>query len=86
MASAKLWPMLTREGASVIVGDKDEGVLRETAHRWTGTVAADLATAWPGLLRIGLAQAGAYLVLAKHPEGTKLDWRCHARYTHSIRK
>jgi NAD(P)-dependent dehydrogenase (short-subunit alcohol dehydrogenase family) len=40
--------LLTREGASVIVGDKDEAVLREKAHRWTGTVAADLATAAGG--------------------------------------
>ena len=37
MASAKLWPMLTREGASVINGDKDERGLQEKAHRWTGT-------------------------------------------------
>jgi NAD(P)-dependent dehydrogenase (short-subunit alcohol dehydrogenase family) len=37
--------LLTREGASVIVGDKNEAVLEEKAHRWTGTVAADLATA-----------------------------------------
>jgi NAD(P)-dependent dehydrogenase (short-subunit alcohol dehydrogenase family) len=37
--------LLTREGASVIVGDKDEAALTEKAHRWTGTVAADLATA-----------------------------------------
>jgi NAD(P)-dependent dehydrogenase (short-subunit alcohol dehydrogenase family) len=37
--------LLTREGASVIVGDKDEAVLQEKAQRWTGTVAADLATA-----------------------------------------
>src|SRR5258706_14468694 len=37
--------LLTREGASVIVGDQDEAVLQEKAHRWTGTVAADLATA-----------------------------------------
>jgi NAD(P)-dependent dehydrogenase (short-subunit alcohol dehydrogenase family) len=37
--------LLTREGASVIVGDKDEAVLEEKAHRWAGTVAADLATA-----------------------------------------
>ena len=78
--------LLTREGASVIVGDKDEGVLREKAPRWTVTVAADLATVWAGLLRIGLAQAGAHLVLAKRPEETRLNWRCDAGHTHSTRK
>lgn len=36
--------LLTREGASVIVGDKDEPVLLEKASRWSGVVAADLAT------------------------------------------
>ena len=86
MASAKLWPMLTREGASVIVGDKDEGVLRKKTHRWTGTAADGLAIVWAALLRIGLAQAGAHLVLAKHPEETKLNWRYDAGHTHSIRK
>src|SRR5580704_15471767 len=37
--------LLTEEGASVIVGDKDEAALQERARRWTGIVAADLATA-----------------------------------------
>lgn len=36
--------LLTREGASVIVADKDETALREKAHKWRGTVTADLAT------------------------------------------
>jgi NAD(P)-dependent dehydrogenase (short-subunit alcohol dehydrogenase family) len=37
--------LLTQEGANVIVGDNDEQVLQEKAHRWTGIVAADLSTA-----------------------------------------
>ncbi|MCU1324971.1 MAG: hypothetical protein JWN34_341 [Bryobacterales bacterium] len=37
--------LLAQEGASVIVADRDEGVLMEKASRWTGIVAADLATA-----------------------------------------
>src|SRR4051794_30956013 len=37
--------LLTEEGASVIVGGKDEGVVQEKASRWTGVVAADLASA-----------------------------------------
>ena len=37
--------LLTQEGAQVIVADKDEAALKEKAHRWTGVVAADLATA-----------------------------------------
>jgi NAD(P)-dependent dehydrogenase (short-subunit alcohol dehydrogenase family) len=37
--------LLTQEGALVIVADHDEAVLREKAPKWTGTVAADLATA-----------------------------------------
>lgn len=37
--------LLTREGASVIVADRDEEVLREKASRWKSVVAADLATA-----------------------------------------
>jgi NAD(P)-dependent dehydrogenase (short-subunit alcohol dehydrogenase family) len=36
--------LLTQEGASVIVADKDEAALREKAHKWRGTVPADLAT------------------------------------------
>src|ERR1019366_2322327 len=36
--------LLTQEGASVIVADRDEAVLQEKAFRWTGVVAADLAT------------------------------------------
>jgi len=37
--------ILTLEGASVIVADREEAVLQEKASRWTGVVAADLATA-----------------------------------------
>jgi len=37
--------LLTAEGASVIVADRDEEVLRDKASAWTGVVAADLATA-----------------------------------------
>ena len=37
--------LLTQEGASVIVADRDEEVLNEKAPRWAGTVVADLATA-----------------------------------------
>ena len=37
--------LLTQEGASVIVADRDEEALQEKAARWTGVVAADLATA-----------------------------------------
>jgi NAD(P)-dependent dehydrogenase (short-subunit alcohol dehydrogenase family) len=37
--------LLTREGASVIVADHDDAVLQDKAHKWRGTVAADLATA-----------------------------------------
>ena len=37
--------LLTQEGASVIVSDKDAPVLEEKANRWTGVVAADLSTA-----------------------------------------
>src|SRR3954468_18233194 len=37
--------LLTQEGASVVVADHDEAVLREKASRWAGVVAADLATA-----------------------------------------
>jgi len=40
--------LLTQEGASVVVADRDEAALSEKASRWTGTVAADLATA-PGV-------------------------------------
>ncbi|MEP6716583.1 MAG: SDR family oxidoreductase [Terriglobia bacterium] len=36
--------LLTQEGASVIVADRDEPVLLEKASRWRGVVAADLAT------------------------------------------
>jgi NAD(P)-dependent dehydrogenase (short-subunit alcohol dehydrogenase family) len=39
--------LLTGEGASVIVADRDEAALQEKASRWAGVVAADLATA-PG--------------------------------------
>ncbi|HEV2275063.1 MAG TPA: SDR family oxidoreductase [Acidobacteriaceae bacterium] len=37
--------LLTQEGASVIVADKDAAALQERANRWAGVVAADLATA-----------------------------------------
>jgi NAD(P)-dependent dehydrogenase (short-subunit alcohol dehydrogenase family) len=37
--------LLTAEGASVIVADHDAAALDEKAHRWTGVVAANLATA-----------------------------------------
>src|ERR1700747_2824529 len=37
--------LLTQEGASVIVADRDEPILREKASRWRGVVAADLSTA-----------------------------------------
>lgn len=36
--------LLTQEGASVIVADREESVLKEKAARWAGVVAADLAT------------------------------------------
>ena len=48
--------LLTQEGASVIVSDKDAPVLEEKAHRWTGVVAADLSTA------AGVDQAVAYVL------------------------
>ena len=37
--------LLTQEGASVIVADRDEASLHAKAHRWTGIVVADLASA-----------------------------------------
>ena len=37
--------LLTQEGATVIVGDQDAAALAEKAHKWRGTIAADLATA-----------------------------------------
>lgn len=37
--------LLTQEGASVIVADRDEEALRDKARGWTGVFAADLATA-----------------------------------------
>ena len=37
--------LLTQEGASVIVADRDQAVLEEKASRWAGVVVADLATA-----------------------------------------
>lgn len=37
--------LLTQEGARVVVADRDETALHEKASRWTGVVAADLATA-----------------------------------------
>src|SRR5690348_7770087 len=36
--------LLTDEGASVIVADRDEKMLRESAGRWHGIFAADLST------------------------------------------
>ena len=47
--------ILTQEGASVIVADRDEPILREKSSRWTATVAADLAT--PG----GVDEAVAFV-------------------------
>jgi NAD(P)-dependent dehydrogenase (short-subunit alcohol dehydrogenase family) len=37
--------LLTAEGASVIVADQDAAALDEKAHRWSGVVRANLATA-----------------------------------------
>ncbi len=37
--------LLTQEGASVVVADRDETALAEKASRWAGVIAADLATA-----------------------------------------
>lgn len=37
--------LLTQEGASVIVADRDQAALEQKAKRWAGAVAADLATA-----------------------------------------
>lgn len=37
--------LLTKEGARVIVADRDESALHKKAPRWTGIVVADLATA-----------------------------------------
>ena len=37
--------LLTQEGAQVVVADADAAVLREKARKWSGSVAADLATA-----------------------------------------
>jgi NAD(P)-dependent dehydrogenase (short-subunit alcohol dehydrogenase family) len=48
--------LLTQEGASVIVSDKDAPVLEEKAHRWTGVIAANLATAE------GVDQAVSYVL------------------------
>jgi NAD(P)-dependent dehydrogenase (short-subunit alcohol dehydrogenase family) len=48
--------LLTDEGARVIVGDQDAEVLRDKAHKWRGTVAANLATA------AGVEHAVAYVL------------------------
>lgn len=40
--------LLTREGATVIVADRDEAALAAKGHAWGGAFAADLATA-PGM-------------------------------------
>ena len=37
--------LLASEGAAVLVSDHDGDVLREKAHKWDGTITADLATA-----------------------------------------
>jgi NAD(P)-dependent dehydrogenase (short-subunit alcohol dehydrogenase family) len=37
--------LLTQEGASVIVADREEAILQQKAGQWAGAVAADLATA-----------------------------------------
>jgi NAD(P)-dependent dehydrogenase (short-subunit alcohol dehydrogenase family) len=37
--------LLTREGAQVVVADRDDGALAESKGRWHATIAADLATA-----------------------------------------
>ena len=36
--------LLAAEGAGVVVGDQDADTLREKAHKWRGTIAANLAT------------------------------------------
>src|SRR6201996_887409 len=48
--------LLTQEGASVIVADRDEAALQQKARRWAGVIAADLATA------DGVEQATAYVL------------------------
>ena len=48
--------LLTQEGASVIVADRDLAALQQKARRWTGVVAADLATAE------GVEQATSYVL------------------------
>jgi NAD(P)-dependent dehydrogenase (short-subunit alcohol dehydrogenase family) len=48
--------LLTQEGASVIVADRDEAALQEKAPCWTGTFAANLATA------AGVEEAVAYVL------------------------
>ncbi|MEO6964706.1 MAG: SDR family oxidoreductase [Acidobacteriaceae bacterium] len=78
--------LLTQEGANVIVADRDEVALEEKSHRWTGVVAADLATAdgvdhavsavlkefgkAPDILVNNLGVGNA----AKFEELTDLDW------------
>lgn len=37
--------LLTQEGASVVVADQDEAALHAKAHKWTGIIVADLASA-----------------------------------------
>jgi NAD(P)-dependent dehydrogenase (short-subunit alcohol dehydrogenase family) len=46
--------LLTQEGAQVIVADLDSAALRDKGRKWSGTVAADLATA------AGVEQATTY--------------------------
>src|SRR5947207_7808546 len=48
--------LLTQEGASVIVADRDEATLRECGRAWRGTCVADLATPQ------GIEKAAAYVL------------------------
>lgn len=48
--------LLTREGALVVVGDQDGDTLREKAHKWHGTVTANLATSE------GVEEAAGYVL------------------------
>jgi len=78
--------LLTREGTRVIVVDKDEAVLRKRPIVGTAQGPPASLPYGPGYRESGRRKRGARLVLAKHPEGTKLNWRCDAGHTHSIRK
>lgn len=48
--------LLTQEGASVIVADRDQATLEQKSRRWAGVVAADLATP------AGVERATAYVL------------------------